>query len=137
MTRINYEPLNVAEKEIRLLVISPGPRWPKWEKMNDVQGTISTSERAAAHDGKAAATTQTTTGLIDPLSEDPWDRAVAQLINMGFSAEHSRQALLESDCSNSDNTFDDNTFDLDVAVDWILTNPRPEEIPGNLFVSIQ
>jgi hypothetical protein len=132
MKRINYEPLSVAQNEIRLLVISPGPRWPKREKMNDVRGTILTPGRAAAHDGKAPATTQSATRLTDPLLEDHWDRAVAQLIDMGFPAEHSRQALLESGCSHSGNTFD-----LDVAVNWILTNPRPVEIPGNLFVSIQ
>jgi hypothetical protein len=122
MAQISYKPLSIAQREIRILVISP--RWLKGEKMNDVRGNISTS----AHDDEAPMTTQHTTGLTDSLPEEPWDRAVTQLIDMGFSAEHSRQALLESGCSNSDNTFE-----LDVAVSWILANPRPVEIPGEFF----
>ena len=50
---------------------------------------------------------------------------------MGFSAEHSREALLESGSSKPDNGFD-----LDVAVNWILTNQKLGKSSGERFVSV-
>ncbi|CAG8975177.1 hypothetical protein HYALB_00004238 [Hymenoscyphus albidus] len=45
-------------------------------------------------------------------SEDPWDKAVAELVDMGFSAEQSRRALTESGSS----------VDVQAAVGWILND---------------
>ncbi|KAE8447821.1 hypothetical protein EG329_010050 [Mollisiaceae sp. DMI_Dod_QoI] len=43
-------------------------------------------------------------------SDDPWDKAVAELVDMGFSSEQSRRALTESGSG----------LDLQAAVGWIL-----------------
>jgi len=45
-------------------------------------------------------------------SDDPWDKAVAELVDMGFSAEQSRRALTESGSG----------LDIQAAVGWILNN---------------
>lgn len=44
--------------------------------------------------------------------EDPWDKAVAELVDMGFSAEQSRRALTESGAG----------LDIQAAVGWILND---------------
>lgn len=117
MAKISYNPLNIARREIRLLVVLP--RWPKISTSTSIRG------------GKAPSAAEHTTRLADSLPEEPWDKAVAQLINMGFSAEHSREALLESGSSKPDNSFD-----MDVAVNWILVNRKLGESPGECFVSV-
>ncbi|TVY14342.1 UBA domain-containing protein 7 [Lachnellula arida] len=50
----------------------------------------------------------------EPLAEsdDPWDKAVAELVDMGFSAEQSRRALTESGSG----------LDIQAAVGWILND---------------
>ncbi|KUJ17517.1 uncharacterized protein LY89DRAFT_645048 [Mollisia scopiformis] len=48
----------------------------------------------------------------DGESDDPWDKAVAELVDMGFSAEQSRQALTESGSG----------LDIQAAVGWILND---------------
>jgi hypothetical protein len=48
----------------------------------------------------------------EPESDDPWDKAVAELVDMGFSAEQSRRALTESGSG----------LDIQVAVGWILND---------------
>lgn len=45
-------------------------------------------------------------------SDDPWNRAVAELVDMGFSAEQARQALTESGSG----------LDIQAAVGWILND---------------
>jgi hypothetical protein len=45
-------------------------------------------------------------------SDDPWDKAVAELVDMGFSAEQSRRALTESGSG----------LDVQAAVGWILND---------------
>jgi hypothetical protein len=45
-------------------------------------------------------------------SDDPWDKAVAELVEMGFSAEQSRRALTESGSG----------LDVQAAVGWILND---------------
>ncbi|KAG9236519.1 hypothetical protein BJ875DRAFT_371915 [Amylocarpus encephaloides] len=45
-------------------------------------------------------------------SNDPWDKAVAELVDMGFSAEQSRRALTESGSG----------LDVPAAVGWILND---------------
>jgi len=45
-------------------------------------------------------------------SDDPWDKAVAELVDMGFSAEQSRRALTESGSG----------LDIQAAVGWILND---------------
>ncbi|KAF4630882.1 hypothetical protein G7Y89_g7252 [Cudoniella acicularis] len=45
-------------------------------------------------------------------SDDPWDKAVADLVDMGFSAEQSRRALTESGSG----------LDVQAAVGWILND---------------
>ena len=45
-------------------------------------------------------------------SDDPWDKAVAELVDMGFSAEQSRRALTESGSG----------LDIQAAVSWILND---------------
>ena len=45
-------------------------------------------------------------------SDDPWDKAVAELVDMGFTAEQSRRALTESG----------NGLDIQAAVGWILND---------------
>ncbi|KAF8851386.1 hypothetical protein BDZ45DRAFT_601522 [Acephala macrosclerotiorum] len=48
----------------------------------------------------------------DGESDDPWDKAVAELVDMGFSAEQSRRALTESGSG----------LDIQAAVGWILND---------------
>ena len=48
----------------------------------------------------------------EPESDDPWDKAVAELVEMGFSAEQSRRALTESGSG----------LDIQAAVGWILND---------------
>ena len=45
-------------------------------------------------------------------SDDPWDKAVAELVDMGFSGEQSRRALTESGSG----------LDIQAAVGWILND---------------
>ena len=45
-------------------------------------------------------------------SEDPWNKAVAELVDMGFSAEQAQQALTESGSG----------LDIQAAVGWILND---------------
>lgn len=48
----------------------------------------------------------------EPEEADPWDKAVAELVDMGFSAEQSRRALTESGSG----------LDIQAAVSWILND---------------
>ena len=48
----------------------------------------------------------------DQESDDPWDKAVAELVDMGFSAEQSMRALTESGSG----------LDIQAAVGWILND---------------
>ncbi|RDL38742.1 Uncharacterized protein BP5553_03082 [Venustampulla echinocandica] len=48
----------------------------------------------------------------EPELDDPWDKAVAELVDMGFSAEQSRRALTESGSG----------LDIQAAVGWILND---------------
>jgi hypothetical protein len=62
----------------------------------------------------------------DPQSEpdDPWDKAVSELVDMGFSAENSRRALTESGAG----------LDIQVAVGWLLNDAHrqaKEKAQGN------
>ena len=45
-------------------------------------------------------------------ADDPWDKAVAELGDMGFTAEQSRRALTESGSG----------LDIQAAVGWILND---------------
>lgn len=45
-------------------------------------------------------------------SDDPWDKAVAELVEMGFTAEQSRRALTESGSG----------LDIQAAVSWLLND---------------
>ena len=45
-------------------------------------------------------------------SDDPWDKAVNELVDMGFSADNSRRALTESGAG----------LDIQVAVGWLLND---------------
>jgi hypothetical protein len=45
-------------------------------------------------------------------SDDPWDKAVNELVDMGFTAENSRRALTESGAG----------LDVQVAVGWLLND---------------
>lgn len=47
-----------------------------------------------------------------PVSDDPWDKAVNELVDMGFSAESSRRALTESGAG----------LNLQAAVGWLLND---------------
>ncbi|KFY32017.1 hypothetical protein V493_00609 [Pseudogymnoascus sp. VKM F-4281 (FW-2241)] len=47
-----------------------------------------------------------------PVSDDPWDKAVNELVDMGFSAESSRRALTESGSG----------LNLQAAVGWLLND---------------
>lgn len=47
-----------------------------------------------------------------PVSDDPWDKAVTELVDMGFSAESSRRALTESGAG----------LNLQAAVGWLLND---------------
>ncbi|KAI9744277.1 MAG: hypothetical protein M1818_002429 [Claussenomyces sp. TS43310] len=50
-------------------------------------------------------------GIVEPADhDDPWDKAVGELVDMGFSAEDSRRALTESGAGS----------DIQVAVGWLL-----------------
>ena len=51
-----------------------------------------------------------------PESDDPWDRAVAELVDMGFSAEQSQRALTESGSG----------LDVQAAVGWILNDAHKQ-----------
>ncbi|TVY49345.1 UBA domain-containing protein [Lachnellula occidentalis] len=53
-----------------------------------------------------------TTAESQAESDDPWDKAVAELVDMGFSAEQSRGALTESGSG----------LDIQAAVGWILND---------------
>lgn len=48
----------------------------------------------------------------EPETDDPWDKAVAELVDMGFTAEQSRRALTESGSG----------LDIQAAVGWILND---------------
>ncbi|KAK2623891.1 hypothetical protein QTJ16_006525 [Diplocarpon rosae] len=50
--------------------------------------------------------------IQEEASDDPWDKAVAELVDMGFSAEQSRAALTESGSG----------LDIQAAVGWILND---------------
>lgn len=50
--------------------------------------------------------------VFEPESDDPWDKAVAELVDMGFSAEQSRRALTESGSG----------LDIQAAVGWLLND---------------
>jgi hypothetical protein len=52
----------------------------------------------------------------DGESDDPWDKAGAELVDMGFSAEQSRRALTESDSG----------LDIQAAVGWILNDAHKQ-----------
>ncbi|KAI9647703.1 auxilin-like clathrin-binding protein required for normal clathrin function [Ciborinia camelliae] len=52
----------------------------------------------------------------DEESNDPWDKAVAELVDMGFTAEQSRRALTESGSG----------LDLQAAVGWILNDAHAQ-----------
>lgn len=45
-------------------------------------------------------------------SDDPWDKAVSELVDMGFTAENSRRALTESGAG----------LDIQAAVGWLLND---------------
>ncbi|ELR08888.1 hypothetical protein VC83_01781 [Pseudogymnoascus destructans] len=47
-----------------------------------------------------------------PVSDDPWDKAVNELVDMGFSAENSRRALTESGSG----------LNIQAAVGWLLND---------------
>ncbi|KAG0646527.1 UBA domain-containing 7 [Hyphodiscus hymeniophilus] len=49
-------------------------------------------------------------------SDDPWDKAVAELVDMGFTAEQSRRALTESGSG----------LDIQAAVGWILNDAHKQ-----------
>ena len=49
-------------------------------------------------------------------SEDPWDKAVAELVDMGFTAEQSQRALTESGSG----------LDVQAAVGWILNDAHKQ-----------
>lgn len=61
---------------------------------------------------------QAATPIVDsePESDDPWDKAVAELVDMGFSGEQSRRALTESGAG----------LDIQAAVGWILKNAHQQ-----------
>ncbi|KAF7853647.1 hypothetical protein EAF04_010638 [Stromatinia cepivora] len=52
----------------------------------------------------------------DEDSSDPWDKAVAELVDMGFTAEQSRRALTESGSG----------LDIQAAVGWILNDAHAQ-----------
>ena len=52
----------------------------------------------------------------EPESDDPWDKAVAELVDMGFSSEQSRRALTESGSG----------LDIQAAVGWILNDAHKQ-----------
>ncbi len=52
----------------------------------------------------------------DQESDDPWDKAVAELMDMGFTAEQSRRALTESGSG----------LDIQAAVGWILNDAHKQ-----------
>lgn len=52
----------------------------------------------------------------DDESNDPWDKAVAELVDMGFTAEQSRRALTESGSG----------LDIQAAVGWILNDAHAQ-----------
>lgn len=58
------------------------------------------------------AKTHTPDPEVEINSEDPWNKAVAELVDMGFSAEQARQALTESGSG----------LDIQAAVSWILND---------------
>ena len=60
---------------------------------------------------KSPAVQEPAPGASDD-SDDPWDKAVAELVDMGFSAEQSRTALTESGSG----------LDIQAAVGWILND---------------
>lgn len=61
---------------------------------------------------------QVSSGLeSNPESDDPWDKAVAELVDMGFSAEQSRRALTESGAGG---------VDVQAAVGWILNDAHKQ-----------
>lgn len=55
---------------------------------------------------------QKTPGEPQSESDDPWDKAVNELVDMGFSAENSRRALTESGAG----------LDIQTAVGWLLND---------------
>jgi tetratricopeptide (TPR) repeat protein len=51
-----------------------------------------------------------------PEADDPWDKAVAELVDMGFTAENSRRALTESGAG----------LNLQAAVGWLLNDAHKQ-----------
>ncbi|RFU30743.1 hypothetical protein B7463_g5617, partial [Scytalidium lignicola] len=51
-----------------------------------------------------------------PESEDPWDKAVSELVDMGFTAEQSRRALIENGGG----------LDIQSAVSWLLNDAHKQ-----------
>lgn len=52
----------------------------------------------------------------EPEPDDPWDKAVAELVDMGFSGQQSRRALTESGAG----------LDIQAAVGWILNDAHKQ-----------
>lgn len=55
-------------------------------------------------------------GSDRPESDDPWDRAVNELVDMGFTAENSRRALTESGAG----------LNIQAAVGWLLNDAHKQ-----------
>jgi len=59
---------------------------------------------------------QTPRAEAESVSDDPWDKAVSELVDMGFTAEQSQRALTESGSG----------LDVQAAVGWILNDAHKQ-----------
>jgi hypothetical protein len=100
MTSIPYRQLNSSAGEIRLLTILPESY------------SLLTSPPTSG--GTAPA--QQAGHEFDSNSNDPWDNAVSQLVEMGYPAAKARQALTESEAG----------IDISAAIEWLTFDAQWE-----------
>jgi hypothetical protein len=100
MTSIPYRQLNSSAGEIRLLTILPESY------------SLLTSPPTSG--GTAPA--QQAGHKFDSNSNDPWDNAVSELVEMGYSATKARQALTESEAG----------IDISAAIEWLTFDAQWE-----------
>ncbi|KAK6581921.1 hypothetical protein PZA11_005618 [Diplocarpon coronariae] len=99
--------MNVSSKPARLTIPSTGD---DDDFLGDLGKPVEEVRRASPL--KQIVSDPVPDRIQEEASDDPWDKAVAELVDMGFSAEQSRTALTESGSG----------LDIQAAVGWILND---------------
>jgi hypothetical protein len=111
---VKYTALNPQNVEIRLLTLLPP--LPEPAPAEPSSSTISLPAHSGQRPAVQSATRQEKAWEAGP--NDPRDKAVAELIKLGFSVEQARYALTENGRG----------VNMQAAVDWLLKNPKQENL---------